>query len=70
VIKYYQASWMTFLHKQLNVYVAVQDSNQLHAVCLDSYPPISYMTDTSHAIVRLVHAYNNFCGENKVTQLD
>lgn len=34
----------------------------MHAVCLDTYPPISYMTDISHDIQRLVHALNN-CGE-------
>jgi diphosphomevalonate decarboxylase len=34
----------------------------MHAVCLDTYPPISYMTDISHDIQRLVHALNN-CSE-------
>ncbi|WAR11672.1 MVD1-like protein [Mya arenaria] len=42
------------------------ESNQLHAVCLDSYPPISYMTDVSRLIVNLVHAYNTYHGQNKV----
>ena len=38
----------------------------MHACCLDTYPPISYMQDTSHDIQRLVHALNQFYGENKV----
>ncbi|KAJ2709186.1 diphosphomevalonate decarboxylase, partial [Coemansia spiralis] len=38
--------------------LTMQDSNQFHAVCLDTYPPISYMNDTSRAIVALVHAFN------------
>lgn len=27
------------------------DSNQFHAVCLDTSPPIFYMNDTSHRLV-------------------
>merc|ERR1712004_424138 len=47
--------------------LTMKDSNNMHAVCLDTYPPISYMTDTSRDICRLVHAINEFYGENKVT---
>ena len=40
--------------------LAFQDSNQLHAVCQDTYPPITppYMNDTSHGIVKLITEYN------------
>ncbi|WVZ73305.1 hypothetical protein U9M48_021630 [Paspalum notatum var. saurae] len=31
------------------------DSNQFHAVCLDTSPPIFYMNDTSHRYVLAVH---------------
>ncbi|KAJ2998909.1 diphosphomevalonate decarboxylase [Globomyces sp. JEL0801] len=34
------------------------DSNQFHAVCLDTYPPIFYMNDVSRQIIRFVTAYN------------
>ncbi|GBG26760.1 Diphosphomevalonate decarboxylase [Hondaea fermentalgiana] len=39
--------------------LTMRDSNQFHATCLDTYPPIAYMTDTSHNVSRLVHAINN-----------
>ncbi|XP_076370713.1 mevalonate diphosphate decarboxylase isoform X3 [Tachypleus tridentatus] len=42
------------------------DSNQLHAICQDTFPPIKYMNDTSWSIVELVHKYNSFYGETKV----
>ena len=31
-------------------------------MCLDTYPPIFYMNDTSKAIIRLVHALNALNG--------
>ncbi|KAJ2005684.1 diphosphomevalonate decarboxylase, partial [Coemansia thaxteri] len=42
--------------------ITMRDSNQFHAVCLDTYPPISYMNDTSRSIVGLVHAFNDARG--------
>jgi diphosphomevalonate decarboxylase len=42
--------------------ITMQDSNQFHAVCLDTYPPIFYMNDTSKAIIRLVHVINEHFG--------
>eukprot|EP00158_Paraphelidium_tribonemae_P004560 Partr_v1_DN26829_c0_g1_i2_m40547 putative decarboxylase len=42
--------------------VTMEDSNQFHAVCLDTYPPIFYMNDTSRLIVQFVHALNAAMG--------
>ncbi|KAJ2785501.1 diphosphomevalonate decarboxylase [Coemansia interrupta] len=42
--------------------ITMRDSNQFHAVCLDTYPPISYMNDTSRAVAGLVHAFNSARG--------
>ena len=42
------------------------DSNQIHATCLDTYPPCTYMNDTSHCIIDLVHSYNAMCNKTKV----
>jgi hypothetical protein len=47
--------------------ITMKESNQLHAVCLDTFPPNVYMNDTSHAIVNLVHAYNSAGGKTKVS---
>ena len=43
--------------------ITMMESNQFHAVCLDTYPPIFYMNDTSKAIIRLVHVINAHFGE-------
>ena len=40
----------------------MKDSDNLHAVCLDTYPPCVYMNDVSHAAVALVHKINEICG--------
>lgn len=42
--------------------LTMKDSNQFHATCLDTYPPIFYMNDTSKAIIRLVHIINAHYG--------
>jgi diphosphomevalonate decarboxylase len=46
--------------------ITMRESNQLHAVCLDTYPPILYLTDTSRLIIRLVHCINDIFGVEKV----
>lgn len=45
--------------------ITMQDSNQFHATCLDTYPPIFYMNDISRMIIRLVHVINAFYGSIK-----
>ncbi|KAJ3329446.1 diphosphomevalonate decarboxylase [Gonapodya sp. JEL0774] len=37
----------------------MRDSNQFHATCMDTFPPVFYMNDTSRAAVQLVHRYND-----------
>ncbi len=43
--------------------VTMMDSNQFHATCLDTYPPIFYMNDISKSVIRIVHVYNDWAGE-------
>ncbi|KAK6867509.1 Diphosphomevalonate decarboxylase [Candida tropicalis] len=38
--------------------LTMKDSNSFHAVCLDSYPPIFYLNDTSKRIIKLVEGIN------------
>ena len=42
----------------------MQDSNQFHAVALDTDPPIFYMNDVSRAIIALITEYNRVSVEN------
>lgn len=42
--------------------LTMRDSNQFHAVCLDSYPPIFYMNDTSRAAIHVVEEINKHAG--------
>lgn len=46
--------------------ITMKDSNQFHAICLDTYPSCVYMTDVSHKIVEIVHKYNEISGDLKV----
>ncbi|XP_015185082.1 PREDICTED: diphosphomevalonate decarboxylase isoform X2 [Polistes dominula] len=46
--------------------LTMKDSNQMHAVCLDSYPPIIYLNDISFAIMNLIHSYHNATGQIQV----
>ena len=36
----------------------MKDSNQFHATCLDTYPPVFYLNDISKSIITFVTAYN------------
>lgn len=38
--------------------LTIRDSNQFHAVCMDTYPPIFYMNDVSKAIIAVVNEIN------------
>lgn len=52
--------------------LAMKDSNQFHAICLDTFPPIlpPYMNAVSHNIVRLVTGYNKLRGTKVAYSFD
>ncbi|GMG39798.1 unnamed protein product [Ambrosiozyma monospora] len=43
--------------------LTIKDSNSFHSCCLDSYPPIFYMNDTSKKIIKLVNLLNEAAGK-------
>ena len=49
-----------FLERDFDTFgrLTMQDSNQFHAVCMDTYPPIFYMNDISKCIIRLCTIIN------------
>lgn len=46
--------------------LVMKESNQLHAVCADTYPPLFYLSDASCHLIELVHAFNEFHDQRKV----
>lgn len=46
--------------------VTMMDSNSFHATCLDTFPPIFYLNDTSRAAIRAVEAINEKAGKRIV----
>lgn len=44
----------------------MRESNQFHAICLDTWPPIFYLTDVSKQIMQMVHAYNKEKGSTRL----
>lgn len=44
--------------------LTMMESNSFHATCLDTYPPILYMNDTSRAAIRFVDAINRAAGSD------
>ncbi|XP_062860561.1 diphosphomevalonate decarboxylase isoform X2 [Trichomycterus rosablanca] len=46
--------------------LTMKDSNQFHATCLDTCPPIFYLNDISRKVISLVHRYNQYYKETRV----
>lgn len=46
--------------------ITMKESNQFHAICLDTYPPCTYMNDQSHSVARFIHKYNEKAGAVRV----
>ncbi|XP_046841721.1 diphosphomevalonate decarboxylase-like [Xenia sp. Carnegie-2017] len=52
--------------------LTMKDSNQFHAICLDTFPPIipPYMNSISHSIIQLISKYNELCGTKVAYSFD
>jgi diphosphomevalonate decarboxylase len=46
--------------------MVMQDSNNFHAICQDTFPPIFYLNDYSKEIINFVHKINSI-SQNHVT---
>lgn len=46
--------------------ITCADSNQFHATCLDTSPPIFYLNDSSRRLIGLVERWNRHAGEPQV----
>lgn len=42
----------------------IKDSNQFHAVCLDTYPPLFYLNEFSKCVINLVMKVNKIFEKN------
>ncbi|XP_049852265.1 diphosphomevalonate decarboxylase-like [Schistocerca gregaria] len=40
--------------------LVMQESNQFHAICLDTYPPIMYLNEQSKSLIKLLSKYNEY----------
>ena len=60
-----QALEEAYLKKDFETFgeLTMKDSNQFHATCLDTFPPIFYMNDTSRKIISAIHAFNQYHGK-------
>lgn len=43
--------------------LTMMESNQLHAICLDTYPPIFYLNDTSRLLIQFISHWNTYSGK-------
>lgn len=46
--------------------LTMRDSNQFHAICLDTFPPILYLNDASRQVIKLCSIINAHYGHNKL----
>lgn len=67
VPKHMEQIMRAILHKDFETFatITMRDSNQFHAVCLDTDPPIFYMNDVSRAIIALIVELNRASGKIK-----
>lgn len=70
VPKHVQQITKAILNKDFATFgeITIKESNQFHAICLDTYPPCVYMNDQSHSVSHFVHKYNEKAGKVRVSE--
>lgn len=68
VPKRVEAMKQALLKKDFNSFadITMQESNQFHAICLDTYPPLFYLSDESRQVIKICSVINSMYGSNKV----
>lgn len=68
VVEHLKQIQAAFLAKNFHNFAefVMKESNQLHAVCLDTYPPLLYLSESSKKLIHFVHAYNKAFQCNKL----
>lgn len=46
--------------------ITMKDSNQFHAICLDTFPPLFYLNDASRQIIKICSLVNSYYGRTKM----
>lgn len=47
--------------------ICMKESNQLHAVCRDTFPPLQYLNEISQNVISFVDAYNRNFAEHRLS---
>lgn len=54
------------IKKDFNTFaeITMKDSNQFHAICMDTFPPLFYLNDSSREIIKICSLVNGYYGPN------
>ena len=43
--------------------IVIKDSNQLHAICIDTFPPLFYLSENTIQLITIIDTINNLENE-------
>ena len=49
--------------------IIMKDSNEFHAICLDTFPPLFYINEFTKNMIKAIHKFNDVYKENKVNSI-
>lgn len=50
--------------------IMMKDSNEFHSICLDTFPPVHYLSDDSYKIIDIIHLLNDKNSKTIVYNID